>query len=298
MIASFLEAGAIIKVPVITFKHRKLILNLPFEGKKKVVSKQAHISRSNKKMIEIGVDLGLKHFAVLSVMDMTDQKSPKEIYRNFIGSKQLFDMKFDSHLGKFVKRANHSRRKNSNVKLKLIHLRDNIKTIQRKKNEYESRCIAHGENPKKKLKFNKLCDILSILWERSHNINREIVRLLNHNIIAIARHHGASKIKMENLKFSKHSKKRERGNYLTFWQTHWLFGQIEEAVKLQAYLNQIGFERVNAAYTSQKCSECGIKELATRDFKRFTCQNISMHKNNTIFRLDADLNASRNIALA
>ena len=324
-IASLLGEGATPKVPVITFKHRKLILNLPFEVKKKAVSKQFQTSGEKKRSIEIGIDLGLKHFAVLSVMDTTDKKNPIEIARYFIGSKQLFDMKFDSNIGKFVNRYNHEERNPSNVKLMLIHLRGNIKNIQKNKNEYENRCNECGQDFKKKLKFHKLSESLSLLWERSHNINGEIVRQLNHHIIAIASFHGASKIRMENLKFSKHSKKRERGSYLAFWQTHWLFGQIQEAVKLQAYLHHVNFERVDAAYTSQRCSECGLieykdvndahvylkdglsqKEQKKRGFsrtqsrsgKQFTCQNIHHHKNKKIFRLDADLSAARNIALA
>lgn len=184
------------------------------------------------------------------------------------------------------------------LELKLIHLRKNVKDVQRRKNENEDRYVARGENPRRKLKFNKLSETLSMLWERTHNINLEIVRQLNHLIIVIARYHGASTIKMENLKFSRHSKKRARGSYLAFWQTHWLFGQIEEAVKLQAWLNHIDFKRVDAAYTSQKCSECGSKKHATRDGKQFTCQNAQNHENMKVFRLDADLNAARNIALA
>ncbi len=324
-ITSLLGEGAIAKVPVITFKRRKLILNLPFEVKRKAVSKQFKTSREKKRCIEIGVDLGLKHFAVLSVIDTTDKEKPIEIARYFIGSKQLFDMKFDLKSGKFVNRYNHRARNPRNVKLKLIHLRGNIKNIQRNKNGYENRCIERDQDFKKKLKFHKLSESLSILWERSHNINREIVRQLNYHIIAIACFHGASKIKMENLKFSKHSKKRERGNYLAFWQTHWLFGQIQEAVKLQAYLHHVNFERVNAAYTSQRCSECGLieykdvngayvylkddlsqKEQKERGFsrthsragKQFTCHNVSLHRNQSLFRLDADLSAARNIALA
>ncbi len=130
---------------------------------------------------------------------------------------------------------------------------------------------------------------------------------------------------MENLRFSRHSKKRERGRYLAFWQTHWLFGQIEVAVELQAFLRGMHFERVYAAYTSQRCSECGMIEYKdtrgalvyktdglskkerqkrvlsrtkSRDGKQFTCQNTQHHKNKRSFRLDADLSAARNIALA
>ena len=319
-IPSLISEGALPKVPTITLKRRKLILNLPFDVQKKAVSKQSNGSRK-KGSITIGVDLGLKHFAVVSVMDKSKPQAPREIDRYFIGSKQLFDMKFDSTIGKFVYRNRHAYRNPSNIKLKLMQLRKEIRTIQRLKNEYEN----NHPDFKKKLKFHKLSAALSVLWDKSHNINKEIVRLLNHHIIVIASFHGASKINMENLRFSRHSKKRERGRYLAFWQTHWLFGQIEEAVELQAFLHGMHFERVYAAYTSQRCSECGMIEYKdtrgalvykadglskkerqkrvlsrtkSRDGKQFTCQNTQHHKNKRSFRLDADLSAARNIALA
>jgi len=285
-------------LPVITFERRKLILNLPFEVKRKPLSNRALPSKEEQAPVELGVDLGLKHFAVISVMDQSNPRKPVEINRHFIGSKQLFDMKFDEGIGKFVKRANHKNRQPSNIKLKIIHLRDEIRIIQRNKSEYEQRCLKRGVNPKEKYKFNRLSRTLSGLWERLHAINSEIVRLLNHNILAIARHHKASKIKMENLKWSRHSKKRARGRYLAFWQTHWLFGQIQDAVELQAGLHKIGFERVNARNTSQRCSICGEHQHAIRDGKRFVCKNRAAHKGHEVVRLDADLNAARNIALA
>jgi transposase len=107
---------------------------------------------------------------------------------------------------------------------------------------------------------------------------------------------------MENLRFSKHAKKRERGKFLSFWQMHWLFSQIQEAIAFQAYLHNIDFERVNTSYSSQRCSKCGRvtyldfngnKQRTIRDGKRFVCQNVLEHTNGRIFRLDADLNAAR-----
>ena len=57
-IPQLIQEGAIPHVPVITMKGHKLIINLPFEVKRKVLSKQTQKVRKKNK-IEIGVDLGL-----------------------------------------------------------------------------------------------------------------------------------------------------------------------------------------------------------------------------------------------
>ncbi|MGV9170972.1 MAG: zinc ribbon domain-containing protein [Promethearchaeia archaeon] len=86
------------------------------------------------------------------------------------------------------------------------------------------------------------------------------------------------------------------GGYLAFWQTHWFFSQVQEAVKLQAYLRHISFRTVNAAYTSQNCWECGQRGTLTG--KSFTCRNVHGHTSKCPVYLQSDLNAARNIALA
>ncbi|MGV9197998.1 MAG: hypothetical protein ACOC44_16425 [Promethearchaeia archaeon] len=53
------------------------------------------------------------------------------------------------------------------------------------------------------------------------------MRLLNHVLIAIAEYHGTCVLKFENLKWSRQSPKRNTGGYLAFWQTHWLFSQVQ-----------------------------------------------------------------------
>ncbi|MBD3254778.1 MAG: transposase [Candidatus Lokiarchaeota archaeon] len=82
---------------------------------------------------------------------------------------------------------------------------------------------------------------------------------------------------------------------MAFWQTHWLFGRVQNAVELQAYLRGIKFERVDPRDTSQRCSVCGKKKFATRNGKVFTCQNAREHPGRAPVQLDSDLNAARNI---
>ena len=122
------------------------------------------------------------------------------------------------------------------------------------------------------------------------------MRLLNHVIVDIAEYHGASVIKFENLKWSKHSKKQKTGSRLSFWQTHWFFSQIQEAVKLQTSLRGIEFRTVKAAYTSQDCWECGHRGSLLG--KTFICSNSKEHASGKPIHIQSDLNAARNIALA
>ncbi len=133
----------------------------------------------------------------------------------------------------------------------MVALRSEIRNIQRKLHEYENRLNQRGITwSNDKLKYNKLSRRLSGLWDRIHNINLEIVRQLNHTIMSIARYHRASVFKFENLKWARHGKKKDKGRFLAFWQTHWFYSQVQEAVKLQAYLHSISFQLVNARNTS------------------------------------------------
>ena len=288
--------------PVITFKHRKLLLNLPFE-KKKGNSKPFQENKfNNSSNLEMGVDLGLKHPAVLSIWDKARKR---EVARYFLSWKNLMDKKLVEHIGsKTAKNGKIILAKNliwkdqarfnrypynipSNIKLKLINLRSQIKLLQRKKNNYEQRLLDNGiSNFRIKLKWNKIKYELSLCWNKVHDINCQIVHLVNHFIIKIAQFHGVKKIKMEDLRFAKHSKKLDSGKFMAFWQIHWFFSQVQDAIKLQCKLEGIKFQKVPARKTSQRCSRCG--KLGNRKGKYFSCTECGL-------RLDSDLNASRNI---
>jgi len=288
--------------PTIIFKNRKLILNLPFEIKKGEFNPSQEQDRNNPN-IEMGVDLGLKHFAVISVWDKNQNI---ELARYFLGTRQLFDKKLveqdkyvDQTNGRIdavrVLRWQYQDRfntspydKQSNVKLKLINLRKQIKQLQRKKNNYEQRllniCIYNFRN---KIKWNKIRRELSLCWDRLNRLNLQVVNLLNNYILKIACFWNVSTIKMEELRWATHSKKRDAGKFMAFWQTHWFYSQVQDAVKLQCDLNSIRFQKVPARNTSRRCSRCG--ELGSRTGKRFSCSGCGL-------KLDSDLNASRNVA--
>ncbi len=282
--------------PTITFKHRKLLLNLPFE-KKKGNSKPFQENKfNNSSNLEMGVDLNLaEHPAVLSIRDM---ELNREVARYFINWNALMNGKLVQEFttnadGKFVLKRHltwqyHSRQeKITNIKLRLINLRSQIRILQRKKNNYEQRLLDNGiSNFRSKLKWNKIRYELSLCWNKLHNINSHIVGLLNHFIIQIAKFHRITTIKVEDLRFSKHSKKSDSGKFIAFWQVQWFFSQVQDAIKLQCKLEGNKFQKVPARKTSQRCSRCG--KLGTRNRKHFYCAECGLN-------LDSDLNASRNI---
>ena len=70
-------------LPSITLKNRKLLLNLPFNKIKKDSSKPFQVNCNPD--IEMGIDLGLKHFAVVCVWD---KKQNIELARYFLGPRK------------------------------------------------------------------------------------------------------------------------------------------------------------------------------------------------------------------
>lgn len=273
-------------LPSITLKNRKLLLNLPFNKIRKDSSKPFKIECNSD--VEMGIDLGLKHFAVVCVWD---KKKNAELARYFLGPRQLFNMKFNLEDGKLYNqnRIGKDRKEKalSNLKLKLIRLREQIVFLQQKKNNYEQRLLARDITTyRAKLKWNRTRRSLSLCWDRLNRINLQIVNHLNNYVLKIAGFWKVSAIKVEDLRWATHSKKRDAGKFMAFWQTHWFYSQVQDAVKLQCDLNSIRFQKVPARYTSRRCSRCG--ELGSRTGKRFSCKRCGL-------KLDSDLNASRNV---
>ncbi len=274
-------------LPTITLKNHKLLLNLPFKKINKDSSKPSSQVHNNLD-IEMGIDLGLKHFAVISIWD---KRQDIELARYFLGPRQIFDMNFNLDDGKLYSQKKVRKNKKgsnlSNIKLKLIRLREQIVLLQKKKNNYEQRLLlCNITNYRAKLKWNKIRRSLSLCWDRLNRLNIQIVNHLNNYVIKMARFWNVSVIKVEDLRWATHSKKRDAGEFMAFWQTHWFYSQVQNAVKLQCDLNSIKFQKVPAKYTSQRCSCCG--KIGSRAGKQFSCPYCGL-------KLDSDLNASRNI---
>ncbi len=88
---------------MIKLEGRKILLCQPFEQKTATPSKeesQNDISELNTD-IEVGVDLGLIHFGVLSVRDKSKPIYCDEVKRYFLNQRALFDMIFNAETGAF-----------------------------------------------------------------------------------------------------------------------------------------------------------------------------------------------------
>ena len=80
------------------------------------------------------------------------------------------------------------------------------------------------------------------------------------------------------------------GRYLSHWQIHWFFAQIQERTEEIASYHGIKVKTVNASNTSQNCHKCGKK--GDRVQKQFTCKNKKCK-----WKGDSDLNAARNVCI-
>jgi IS605 OrfB family transposase len=275
--------------------------------------------------------LGLKHFAVVSVQHENRDNSGKavEIARYFVGTKQVFDKVFMD--GKFLPQQADFRspdgtflktgdKNPSSAMSTLRGIKTEIARNQRQKEAYKK---AHPDDFRTKFKYFRLRRDNKLLWERVSNLNSTIKDKISQLLVQIVNHHRAKSIYFEDLKWSSHGKKRSTGRYLSAMQTHWVHSQVQEQVILRGKLEGITVKRLNAAYTSQRCSECGLIEYKdakntlvylkkglskqeqkerklsrtkSRDGKLFKCQNTKKHPNKRIFQLDSDLNASRNVS--
>lgn len=83
--------------------------------------------------------------------------------------------------------------------------------------------------------------------------------------------------------------KKEKGKKFNTILSGWSWYQLEQFLKYKSKLVGKRVEFVDARYTSQKCSVCGHVERGNRKSQsQFCCKKCG-------FRLNADLNASRNI---
>ena len=110
----------------------------------------------------------------------------------------------------------------------------------------------------------------------NHKISKQIVTSLN----------PGDTIVLENLKGIRGSRLRKKQRILL---NNWLFFQLEQFITYKAFAKSINVEHVDARFTSQRCSKCGYIYRQNRKTQAsFCCMSCG-------FRLNADLNASRNI---
>jgi hypothetical protein len=305
--------------PVLKLDGRKLIIAQPIV-KNNIISNANTSSENlsvNSKEYIMGIDLGLKHYAVLSIweIDRRDRSIKKEIARYFLNHKTIFQKHFNSVSGRFenvsLKNLDGDTRQykrvisRPNVPRTLYHLKKEISALQTKS------ALILRDHPDATLSKYKLSKAISSKWRKLNNLHTEIANQVSVLIKRLAEYHNVSVIKFEDLKWSKHSKKRDTGFYLTQNQMHFIHGQIISKTKeLVEFSSLIKVKMVNARWTSQLCSNCYKKDPLTITYKtqkRVVLNKIGVRQqtefNHTCLdgihrNLNSDLNAARVIALA
>jgi IS605 OrfB family transposase len=83
-------------------------------------------------------------------------------------------------------------------------------------------------------------------------------------------------------------KQTSKGKKLNKWLSNWTFYQLEQLIKYKAEGLDKEVVKVDARYTSQTCSNCGLIEKANRNGSHYHCKSCG-------YREHSDLNAAINI---
>ncbi|MFV2014234.1 MAG: zinc ribbon domain-containing protein, partial [Candidatus Heimdallarchaeota archaeon] len=240
---------------VLSFSHGKYFVYIPFKKK---------VSEERDGDLIASADLGLKTLATLSIFDKNI-----EIDRKFLDQSNLGGKKEDWFVsGKMV-----------NLKSKLMEHRFVARRQQSVRMSSKNATIKHW--------YAK--NIEKTKWRKIANLHDELIHQIATRIIAYLNHYHVSTLVLEDLKWSKHSSKNQVGYFLSTWQVHWFFSQIQELLGNMALLNGIHVELVNPRNSSKICWKCG--EFGVRSGKSFICSSNRCIR----YQVDSDLNASRNL---
>ena len=124
-----------------------------------------------------------------------------------------------------------------------------------------------------KVKYNK----------QKHRADEQLKSYINHGILTLIHEEKPSQLAVEELTFASWNKKLKKGTKRKL--NRWVKGYIQQRLDYNCELYGIELTKVNAAYTSQVCHQCGA--FGERNGKVFKCQ--------TCGTFDADHNAAVNI---
>ena len=153
--------------PTLTLKHRKLIVHLPFEQKKGDGSKlPSHTSL--KKEHEMGIDLGLLHFGVISIQNKLIKQ---ELEHYFLGTKEIFELQFDETKAKWTpqKRVKSVEKLQPfSITRRIKNLRNEIRLVQRKIHETQNHIEAVYHEFREDVSKMDISQASSILFKENH----------------------------------------------------------------------------------------------------------------------------------
>lgn len=279
-----------------------LVLAVPFESPAPIPTPTMNVSEETPK-ISTSVDLGLKDLGTISItkdlvpVTWTKGTTFKEL------DEQFADLRVEDHeLARyFLDQAQLARPAKdwfkklpplttrlpfTNLKRHLFHLREEVRRLQVKKDQYKTR---HPKNYRRKVKYKRLKLEWQRIWAHISFIHEDMARQVATRIVSVSQAHQSQVIRFEDLKWAQATVKEEGGYWLATWQIHWFHSEIIRHTKTLAARQGIRVELVVARGTSQRCSSCGRK--GERHSKTFRCPHC--HR-----QLDSDLNAARNIAAA
>jgi transposase len=248
-----------------------------------------------------GLDLGLKTWGVLRIWE-PDPKGQdprgREVARYFLDQKQLEGARHP--------RPGHPRGwrhgkpgragLQHNWKRHLTRLREEAAARQGAMQRCYDAVRARGQDPRRTMRYFKLRRRWQEAWAKVRHLHEEVARQLATRVIAACQRHNVTYLRVEDLSWSRHGARAQKGYYLGTWQTHWFFSQIQDLLFGLGQRHGVVVERVKAAYTSTRCSAAGCRYLPptkaarqrARQGKTFRCPKCGL-------QLDADLNAARNI---
>ena len=118
---------------------------------------------------------------------------------------------------------------------------------------------------------------------QKHRADERLKSYINHGILKMIHEEKPSQLVVEELTFTSWNKKLKKGTKRKL--NRWVKGYIQQRLDYNCQLYGIEIKKVNPAYTSQVCHQCG--SFGERNGKVFKCQ--------TCGTFDADYNASVNI---
>ena len=287
-------------VPVIQLDGQKIIFNQPLNMVQKSTS---HDSKRDSSRIKVmGVDLGLKHFAVVSIFEFDKNTMQKfEIGRHFLDQRRVLACRFDSSTLHF----SAPYRDDYNIKRHLEHLRRQQRVLSSIYHQMEQ---DGGYIRTKKYYYTKKS--YEKVWKKVRNIHSTLTQQIAHTISEIGQAYNVNMIYFEDLRWSQHSARKNVGRWLSHNQQHFFHSKIIESVTFMAKFRAFSVKKVNARWSSQISWKTQLTMNLNISYKTDKSQ-IKPYLGNRSqkwFRYvsddpglswcgDSDLNAARNIAL-
>lgn len=151
-------------------------------------------------------------------------------------------------------------------------IKKQVRKYQRLRSSLQSKGTASAKRHLKRLSYKERRFRADI----NHQISKQIINSLN----------TGDTIVIEELTGIRNKRLRKKQRTLL---NNWSYFQLEQFITYKAMTKGIDVKHIDARYTSQRCSKCGFTCRSNRKSQSdFCCKQCG-------FRLNADLNASRNI---